>query len=75
MGLKIMMEDITDTGGNEAEVAANMNATVWVQLLYQNVTAAGDRTGVQSTLMTTEAQLSATAPSQRQHLAHNRQFI
>lgn len=46
MGLMTMIEDITDTGGNEAEVAVNMDATAWVQFLYQNVTTAGDRTGV-----------------------------
>lgn len=45
VGLMIMIEDITDTGGNETEVAVHMNAAAWVQLLYQNVTTAGDRTG------------------------------
>lgn len=45
MGLKIMIGDITDTRGNEAEVAADMNATAWAQILYQNVTTAGTELG------------------------------
>lgn len=45
MGLKIMIGDIADTGGNEAEEAADMNATVWVQILYQNVTTDGTELG------------------------------
>lgn len=45
VGLKIMIGDIADTGGNEAEEAADMNATVWVQILYQNVTTDGTELG------------------------------
>lgn len=45
VGLKIMIRDITDTGGNEAEVAADKNATAWVQILYQNVITAGTGLG------------------------------
>lgn len=43
--LKGMIGVITDTGGNEAKVVANMNATAWVQIFYQNITTAGTELG------------------------------
>lgn len=51
MGLKIMIGDITDTRGNEAEVAADMNATAWGSNLVSKRYHSWDRTGVQSTVI------------------------